>query len=663
MRTGFKQAGAFMTVTTPFGADALLLDALDGSEGISELFRLTLHMRSGQTDLDASKIIGNAVTVKLEIEGGPKRYFNGIAARFVHSGGDREFSYYSAEVVPRLWLLTLGRERAIWQTKTVPEIVKAVLGDFGITFEDKLKGSYGALDYCVQYDESAFDFISRLMEAAGIFYFFTFKDGAHTLVLADDAGVHADCPDAASVRFFPESGPRHMTDTIAAFELEHRLVTQTHTLSDYDPLKPSTDLLASFEGKLGKGKFFDWPGKHDAVGTGKTLAKQRAQASQLDSAVLRGDGYVYSFSAGSKFTLKEHFRASLNTAHVLRRVHHTARDERYRNSFEAFEATVPFRAPRLTPLPRVAGSQTALVVGPSGEEIWTDKYGRIKVQFPWDRLGKKDEKSSCWVRVAQAMAGAGFGALFLPRIGQEVVVSYIDADPDRPLVTGCVYNGENAPPVTLPDNQTQTVIKTRSSKKGSAGNEIRLEDKKDAEEFFLHAQKDMTVSIENSLSTTLIKGAETHTLDEGDRTVELKKGKEIHKVKGTRALTVSGDETHTSEAKFTHEVKGDYTLKVTGNLVLDITGDITIKSAKSVTVKAGTTLDNQAGTGLTNKAGTALLNKAGTDLTNKAGLGLVNEASTTLDNKAAMISHKASAMQTVDGGSMLTVKGGLVNIN
>ena len=234
------------------------------------------------------------------------------------------------------------------------------------------------------------------------------------------------------------------------------------------------------------------------------------------------------------------------------------------------------------------------LVGPSGEEIWTDKHGRIKLQFHWDRLGKKDDTCSCWVRVAQPAAGAGIGALFLPRVGQEVVVSCLDGDPDRPLVTGSVYNGENVPPVTLPANQTQSVIKTKSSKQGTAGNEIRLEDKKDSEEFYLHAQKDMKVEIENGLSVTLTEGAETRTLEKGDRTIELKTGKETHKVKGTRELTITGDETHTNEAGFKQEVKGDFTLKVTGNLTLDITGDISIKSAKGVTLKAGTAYTAEA---------------------------------------------------------------------
>jgi type VI secretion system secreted protein VgrG len=314
-------------------------------------------------------------------------------------------------------------------------------------------------------------------------------------------------------------------------------------------------------------------------------------------------------------------------------------------------------------LPRVSGSQTALVVGPSGEEIWTDAHGRIKVQFHWDRVGVKDENSSCWVRVSQSWAGLGWGSLFLPRIGQEVVVSYVDGDPDRPIVTGCVYNAENTTPVALPGMQTQSTIKSRSSKQGSAGNEMRMEDKKDSEEFYIHAQKDMKVEIENDLSTKLVKGSETHTLEKGDRTVDVQTGKETHNVKGTRALTVTGNETHTNKADFNQAVTGNYELKVTGNLVIDVTGSISIKSGTTFQAEAGTALTSKAGTALTNEAGTSLTNKAGLDLTNQAGTGLKNKAGTTLDNEGAMVTNKASATQTIDGGGMLTLKGGLVKIN
>ena len=399
--------------------------------------------------------------------------------------------------------------------------------------------------------------------------------------------------------------------------------------------------------------------------------RDRVEAEQVQSAVSRGQSFCYALTAGTKFTLSGHIRAALNASHVLRTVTHSATNAQYSNSFECFIATATFRPQRVTPRPRVAGSQIATVVGPSGEEIWTDKHGRIKVQFPWDRVGVKDENSSCWVRVSQTWAGQGWGALFIPRIGQEVIISYVDGDPDRPLVTGSVYNAEKTPPVTLPSMQTQSTILSRSTKSGAAGNEIRFEDKKDSEEFYFHAQKDMKVEIENALTTTIKESHEIHTLNKGDRTIEVKTGKETHSVKGTREVTVTGNETHTNKADYTQKVTGNYELKVTGNLVIDVTGSITFKTAKDATLKAGTTWAAESGTSFTNKAGTALTNEGGTNLTNKAGMnlsneagmGLKNKAGTTLDNEGAMVTNKASAMQTVDGGGMLTVKGGMVKIN
>ncbi len=672
MRTGFTQANAFLSVTTPFGADVLLLDSFDGTEAISQPFRFSLTMRAGSATLDAATIVGAVATVKMALANGPTRYFSGIVSRFVHSGGDREFSAYSAELVPKLWLLTLSRNRVIWQNKTAADIIKAVLGEFGVTFDAKLTATYPTREYCVQHDETAFDFISRLMEEEGIFYFFTFTNGTHTMVLGDATSAHTACTDAATLRFLPPTGGgRELVDTVTRMEAESRLVAQQYTSNDYDYLKPSTSLLADQTGTAGKGAQFEYPGGHTVAADGTQRAKVRVQAEQVQSAVARGQSFCYALAAGTKFTLSGHTRTALNTAHVLRTVTHTASEQHYSNAFETFPATVPFRPPRSTPRPRVAGSQIATVVGSSGEEIWTDKHGRIKVQFPWDRLGKKDENSSCWVRVSQTWAGQGWGALFLPRIGQEVIISYIDGDPDRPLVTGSVYNAEKTPPVTLPSMQTQSTIKSRSSKSGTAGNEIRFEDKKDSEEFYFHAQKDMKVEIENALTTTVKESHEIHTLEKGDRTVDVQTGKEVHKVKGTREVEVTGNETHTDKADFTHKVTGNYELKVTGNLVIDVTGSITIKGAKDLGMKAGTTLDAEAGTALTNKAGTALTNQAGTsltnkaslDLTNQAGTGLKNKAGTTLDNEGAMVTNKASAMQTVDGGGMLTLKGGLVKIN
>jgi len=663
MRTGFVQPGGLLSVSSPLCDDDLLLDALEGSEGISELFKFHLHMRSGSTSLAADSVVGKAMTVTMQVEGSTARYVNGIVARFTQSGFDQDFANYQAEVVPMLWLLTLSRDRKVFQAKSVADVVKAVLGEFGITFSDKLTQTYAALDYVVQYDETAFDFISRLMEQAGIFYFFTHTSSAHTMVLGDASSNFADCTGAAKVRFFPQTGMHNAIDTVSRFAYEKSITLKKAVVNDYDFTKPSTTLEGEHAATAGSGEMYEFAAGHLTVAAGTAIAKLRVEASQVNAAVLRGDSFCYPFVAGAKFTLSGHFVTALNAGFVLRRVHHTAREDLYTNSFEAFPVATPFRPPVQTARPRAVGCETALVCGPSGEEIWTDKHGRVKVQFPWDRDGAKDDKSSIWIRVAQSVAGKGFGALFLPRVGQEVVITYLNGDPERPLVTGCVYNGENATPATLPANQTQTILRTRTSKDGTAGNELRFEDKKDAEELYLHAQKDMLTEIENALTTTIKKGAEIHTLQEGDRTVDVQKGKEIHKVKGTRALTVTGDETRTNSAKFTHKVTGDYALTIDGKLTITVTGAIDIKSSAAVTEESGTSFTIKAGTALTAKSGTELTNQAGTNLTNKAGMKMVNQAGVQLDNKAPMINSKADAMQSVEAGAMLTLKGALAKVN
>ena len=663
MRTGFKQPGSFLSLKTPLGADALLLDAVEGSEGISELFHFNLSMRSGSTSLQASNIVGKSVTVTMQIPDGPKRYINGIVSRFVLSGHDVDFATYHAEVVPKLWLLSLSRDRCIYQEKSVKDIVKAVLGDFGVTFEDKLTATYAALDYVVQYDETHLDFVHRLMEQAGIFYFFKFADGSHTMVLADASSAHLACPDATTIRFMPQTGHVSPIDTVSRFEHEHRLVLKKMTVSDYDYLTPSTSLEGAHSASDGSGESYEFPAGHSKASEATALAKVRVLAAQAQAEALRGDSFAYPFTAGFKFTLKNHFVAALNSSHVLRRVHHTAQDDLYTNAFESFPAATLFRPPRVTPMPRALGSETALVVGSSGEEIWTDSHGRIKIQFPWDRDGKKDEKSSLWVRVSQTLAGKGFGTLFLPRVGQEVVVTYLNGDPSRPLVTGCVYNGENTTPVTLPANQTQSTMKTRSSKSGTAGNELRFEDKKDSEELYLHAQKDMKVEIENDLSTTLIKGNETRTLDEGNRTTDIKKGNETHNVKGTRALDVTGKETHNNADDYTHEVKGKFTQQVDGDYKLTVKGSLTIEVTGAILMKSSDGVTLQAGAALLTKGGTTATHQAGTNMTVKGGQNTTVEAGVQMNNKATMITSKASGMHTVEAGGILTLKGSMAKIN
>jgi len=671
LRTDFVQSGGFLTIDSPLGENDLLLDSIEGSEGISELYKINLFMRSGKTNLSADSVVGKNVTIKMAVEGGTERYLHGIVSRFIQSGYDVDFATYQAELVPSLWIATLNRNRKIFQSKSVLEIIKVVLTAVGVVFSDKTTGSYAAIDYCVQYDETDFDFISRLMEHFGIFYYFTFTANSHTMVLGDASSAHISCVGAKTLRFFPRTGQTNPIDTVYRFESENRIALKSATVSDYDFINPATSLSGNNVASSGSGAIYEFGTGSALASESAAKAKIRVESAQATSTMLRGDSFAYPLSAGNSFTLSDHFVSALNVAHVVRRVHHSARDDLYSNTFDAFPLSTPFRPPQVTPLPRAWGSETAKVVGPSGEEIWTDQYGRIKVQFPWDRDSKGDDTSSCWIRVSQSLAGAGFGALFLPRIGQEVVISYLNGDPSRPLVTGCVYNGTHATPVKLPDHQTQSTIATWSSKNGSAGNIVRLEDKKDEEQLYFHAQKDWLAEIENALTTTVKAGAEIHTIEKGDRTVDVQTGKEIHNVKGTRTLDITGDEAHQNAGKFTHKVQGDYELVVDGKLTITVKGDIFIKSSANVSFDAGAAMaiksaqafSNEAGTSLTQKSGTDMTHQAGTNLTHKAGANLTNQASVQIENKAAMIASKADAMHNVEAGAMLTLKGALTQIN
>lgn len=656
------QKAYWASVTTGAGKDVFRLRALWGEERISGLFRYDLELESDDGAVDFSKVVGKPGVVTLTFPESGKRHFHGIVTRIRQGPTDPGRTRYLAELRPWLWLLTQSSECRIFQDMSVPEILEKVFQGAGQNdFKKSLKGTYAKREYCVQYRETAFEFVSRLMEEEGIFYFFEHADSAHKLVLADDASAHADCPTLNTVRYRLSSTTNQEMDVVWECQVEKNLTSDAYALDDFSFETPSTDL----EAKAGSGKLarYDYPGGFTKKADGEKLAKVRLAAHEGMQDLMGGLAFSPSFCAGYKFTLSGHPRADFNKAYTLRAVEHEVTQDVYRNTFVALPSDVVFRPPRATPKPVIPGTQTALVVGKSGEEIWTDKYGRVKVQFHWDRAGKSDEKSSCWIRVAQGWAGKNWGTMFLPRVGQEVVVSFLEGDPDRPLVTGSVYNAEQTVPYLLPANQTQSTLKSNSSKGGQGFNEIRFEDKKDSEEIFVHAQKDMKTEVLNDSSLTVTKNL-TLTVSEGDETHKVEKGK--------RTLSVKGDESHTNEANFVHEVKGDFTLKVTGKVSIKAGGDLTIESDGAVTVKAAKALTNEAGQSLKNKAGQALDNEAGTALTNKAGTGLTNQAGTSLTNKAGTtltneggvsVTNKGSATQTVDGGGMLTLKGGMVKVN
>lgn len=688
---------AALTVTTPLGADKITLVSFHGEDGVSELFEFHLGMVSTNAKHGFDTMIGKAVSVTALTSDGGKRYFHGLVTRFSQAGYDAHNYYYMAEVRPWLWMLTHTTDCRIFQKLSVPDVIKKIFKDLGFTdVKDSLTKTYEKRDYIVQYNETSFNFVSRLMEDEGIFYYFTHETSKHTLVLADDADGFGKCPGLKEAKY-KQAGETAWseTDIVTECELSGFVTTDSCAQTDYNFETPSTSLMATVKGKTSARRRYEYPGAHAKKAAGETRAKLRLEEQEWGGRVLSGSSLVRSFTAGHTFKLTKHFRADLNSDYVLlRTTHRWSVEGGYYNGFTAIPKKTPYRSPRTAHKAIIPGTQTAVVVGPSGKEIWTDKYGRIKVQFHWDQEGKKDENSSCWIRVAHNWAGKQWGTFFLPRIGMEVVVSFLDGNPDYPLVTAAVYNAQQTVPYALPDNQTRSVLKTNSSAGGDGFNELRFEDKKGEEELWVHAEKDMNIKVKNDRSK-IIEANEVNEIkknrkitvtdnqdlivSKGNRSVDVQTGTEDHKVKGTRTIEVTGDETHTDKAKFNHNVDGDYTLKIKGNLVIDVTGTVTFKTAKSFTAeagtdfaqkagktftnKSGTSFTNEAGTDLTNKAGTELTNKSGTDLTNQSGTGMTNKAGTTMNNEAGVSLTSKGALHTVEASGIMTVKGAMVKIN
>lgn len=602
----FVQTALAVRITTPLGDNKLLVRGFQGEEGISELFHYDLELYSEDSSLDFTQITGQAVTLQFQLSNGSFQYVNGLVGRFTQAGKDERFTTYLAELHPWPWMLTMSSDCRIFQNMTSLDIVKQVFSSHGFSdFSDKTTATLTPREYCVQYRETSFAFVSRLLEEEGISYYFSHDSSKHTMVLVDDTSSWGTCPGLTAAQYTRTRSEYSSDDVVLDCTIDQAVTPGEFKQDDYNFTIPSTQLLANAAGSDTSRSMYEYPGLYTTQSDGETIAARRLAGLQAEAKTLRGSSLCRSFHAGSKFTLAGHYRSDLNADYVIRRLTLRGTQHEYLNSFEAFPADTTFRPPMKTPRPMIAGTQTATVVGKSGEEIWTDQYGRVVVQFHWDQAGQSDEKSSCWVRVAQGWAGSLWGSIFIPRIGQEVVVSFLEGNPDRPLITGCVYNAQQQVPYTLPDEQTKSTLKTSSSKGGSGFNEIRFEDKAGSEELFIQAQKDMNVSVLNNESLT---------------------------VTGTRTLNITGNETHTNKADYSSNISGNFKLQIGGNLTIEVSGSISIKS----------------GTEFTNTAGTSLTNKAGTDMTNDAG--------TTLTNKAA-------ASQTVDGGGMLTVKGGLVKIN
>ena len=500
-----------IAISTPLGKDVLLLRGFSGTEGISQIFRFDLDLLSEKDSLKFQDLVGKPVTVQINTADGQKKYFNGYFSGFSQGPQERRLTAYHAQMVPWLWFLTRTADCRIFQNQKVPDIIQTIFTDLQFhDFEVKLKGKYAPRDYCVQYRETDFNFVSRLMEEEGICYFFDHEDGKHTLILADDPASHEPCPgqDTAKYHFFGP-GANYQEDLITEWHYYEEFRPGAWTQTDYNFETPSTSLAVTVNG-TNPYEIYEYPGEHSVRSLGDRLAKIRLQEQSVPRVVSRGASTCRNFASGFQFTLQEHYRKDLNQKYLITAIRHNASrggnyevgasggDEMtYRNTFECVPAATVFRPPRVTPTPFVQGCQTAVVVGPGGEEIYTDKYGRVKVQFHWDREGKKNEKSSCWIRVSQPWAGQGWGAIAIPRIGQEVIVDFLEGDPDQPIITGRVYNAEQMPPFALPGKAVISGVKSNSTKGGGGNNEISLDDTKGTELINIHAQFDQQKKVEH----------------------------------------------------------------------------------------------------------------------------------------------------------------------
>lgn len=510
----FNQASRLAKITSPLGPDVLLLNEMGGGEELGRLFSYELQLNSLDANIDLNQLLGKPMSVGLQLAGGGERYFHGIVARCSQNIDQGQFASYQVTLRPWLWLLSRTSDCRIFQNLSIPQIIKQVFRDLGFSdFEDALSRPYREWEYCVQYRETSFDFVSRLMEQEGIYYFFRHEQDRHVLVLADAYGAHTTVPGYTSVPYYPKDEQQRERDHMHNWHLAQQVQPGSLELNDYDFQRPSAsiDVRSAMPRPHTAGDYplYDYPGTYVKSEDGEHYARTRIEALQTLHEQVEFSGNARGLGSGHLFSLTGFSRRDQNREYLILAARYYITQERlesgggaasaqFDSSLTCIDAQQSFRPLANTHRPVVKGPQTALVVGPKGEEIWTDQYGRVKVHFYWDRHDQSNENSSCWIRVSQSWAGKNWGSMQIPRIGQEVIVSFLEGDPDRPIITGRVYNAEQTVPYDLPENATQSGMKSRSSKGGSPANfnEIRMEDKKGLEQLYIHAERNQDIVVE-----------------------------------------------------------------------------------------------------------------------------------------------------------------------
>ncbi len=578
----WTQDGRLIAIETPLGQDKLLLTSLAGEEAISALFAYEVDMLSTDHAISAESLIKRNVKMTISPSDGTPRVIHGMVAQ-LRMGPlvSRDLRAYSAQIVPWPWFLGHTSDCRIFQNLNVPDIIEQVFKTYGFSDYQMsvARGDYPKLDFCVQYRESALNFVSRLMEDVGIFYFFRHDDDRHVLVMADRNVSFRDLPDA-KLTYAPSN---LQSGQVTRWEHAYDFRPGRWAQKDFNFETPSGDLQTTEKTMLHLSNAdvferFDYPGRYVDKGLGTKLTRTLMEAEEAAHHVVRGASTYRHLCVGGKFSLLRHPCDEDGKHYVIRRVRHEATDDshlardatpsRYDNTFEAMPFDVPFRPLRVAEKPFVHGPQTAIVVGPPGEKIFTDKFGRVRVQFHWDRYGKRDDKSSCWIRVSHARAGSGWGDVTLPHVGHEVVVSFLEGDPDRPLVTGRVYNGENAKAMGMPDNKTQTGMRDHS------GNEFVMEGKGGVEDIRVHATKDTNVTVTHDYN---------ETVKTGNRTIAIQSGTHTETIKGDTTIRVTaGKLVHRVEANTAqYFVSGTVTENYNDHQFTNVNSDVSIKSLYS----------------------------------------------------------------------------------
>jgi type VI secretion system secreted protein VgrG len=600
----------------PYSSQDLKVVRFEGQESMSELFYFQLEVAMEEIEPDFEAILGKPAMLTIEGDEGT-RYVRGILSKFEQSGEPTRLTQYRAELVPKIWLLGLHHKSRIFQEMKVQDIIEKVLKEDHISpneFKFNLKGSYDAREYCVQYRESDLAFISRLMEEEGIYYWFDHSKNQCVLTMGDDKSLHTPIDGDSKLVFHSVTGQEPDYEHIIHFRYAQAVRPGEVMLRDFDFKKPKLDLTAKDTADRDTDlQIYDYPGEYTEPGTGATLSKIRLQEAQTPRKVAEGKSNCKRLLPGFKFTMEEHLWSDLNQEYLLTRVLHfgtqiqtfkeaagtTAANE-YRAEFSCIPSSVQFRPARVTPRPLISGSQTAIVTGPSGEEIYPDEHGRVKVQFHWDREGKKNEKSSCYIRVSQTWAGPAWGAIIIPRIGQEVIVQFLEGNPDCPIITGTVYNGANKPPFGLPGGKSQAGFKSNSTLGGGGYNEFIMDDTKGKELIRVHGQYDMDTTIEHDLRE--------HVLNNRSRDVKVD---ETISIGANQTYSIGKNQTGTVDVDKTIKVGSNHTENIGADMKIEIGANLTEKVAASYSEEVGTTLDVKVGTAMTLTVGAALVESVG----------------------------------------------------